>query len=176
MPLRMILVIRNATYTRSFAGIVAALLLVSCATAPAIAPADLIVVAPRMLDVRSGRYVRDRMVVIRDGRIAEVHPASRARDVVYKDRFVIPRNSILIPGLIDHATGAVRPLPDGMSLVETLRAAAGDSTRERRVGSIEPGFEADLVVISSDVLRGEPIWVSAVISRGLVIRNDFAVQ
>jgi imidazolonepropionase-like amidohydrolase len=87
---------------RHIQGAIAALLLASCtSTTTPIAPADLIVVAPRMLDVRSGRYVRDRMVVIRDGKIAEIHPASRAREVVYKDRFILPRNAILIPGLID---------------------------------------------------------------------------
>ncbi|MFL6246975.1 MAG: amidohydrolase family protein [Thermoanaerobaculia bacterium] len=93
------MLLRRARYVRWFAG---AILLASCTSTKApIAPADLIVVAPRMLDVRSGRYVSDRMVVIRDGKIAEIHPASRAREVVAKDRFVLPQNAILIPGLID---------------------------------------------------------------------------
>jgi len=61
----------------------------------------LIVVAPRMLDVRGGNYVHDRMVVIRNGSIAEIHPASRANDIVSKERFVLPPDATLIPGLID---------------------------------------------------------------------------
>ncbi|HEU4887903.1 MAG TPA: amidohydrolase family protein [Thermoanaerobaculia bacterium] len=91
----------DATYVRWFGGAIAVLLLASCAATTPIAPADLVVVAPRMLDVRNGRYLRDRMVVVRDGRIAGIHPASRAADVVSKDRFVLPPDAILIPGLID---------------------------------------------------------------------------
>ena len=91
----------DARYARWFAGAIAAVLLASCAVTPPIAPADLIVIAPRMLDVRSGRYVRNRMIVIRSGKIDAIHPAARERDVVAKDRFVVPRNGILMPGLID---------------------------------------------------------------------------
>lgn len=91
----------DARYVRWFGGAIAGLLLASCAATTAIAPADLIIVAPRMLDVRSGQYVPDRVVVVRGGRIAEIHPASRAGDIVSKDRFVLPPGTILIPGLID---------------------------------------------------------------------------
>ena len=62
----------------------------------------------------------------------------------------------------------------GMTQLEAIRAATIDAARligwEKRVGSIEPGFEADLVVIR------EPMFISAVISRGQVVRNDFAVE
>ncbi len=54
----------DATYVRWFAGAIAAMLLASCAATAPIAPADLIVIAPRMLDVQSGRYGRNRMIVI----------------------------------------------------------------------------------------------------------------
>jgi len=68
----------------------------------------------------------------------------------------------------------------GMTPLEAIRAATIDAARllgwEQHVGSIELGFEADMIVVSSDVLAGEPIYVSAVIARGQVVRNDFAAQ
>lgn len=78
------------------------LLFAACTTAPPpIAPADLIIVAERMLDVRTGTYVRDRVVIVRDGKIAAIEPASRARDIVAKDRFILPKNTTLLPGFVD---------------------------------------------------------------------------
>jgi imidazolonepropionase-like amidohydrolase len=76
------------------------LLFAACTSIP-IGPADLIVIAPRMLDVRNGRYVTDRVVIVRGGRIAAIENASRARDIAAKERFVVPKGSTLIPGLID---------------------------------------------------------------------------
>jgi imidazolonepropionase-like amidohydrolase len=86
-------------------------------------------------------------------------------------------------GVLPHGENArefASLLAIGMTPLEAIRAATIDAARllgwEQRVGSIEPGFEADLVIVSSDVLTREPIYVSSVISRGLVVRNDFAVQ
>jgi len=85
--------------------VAALLLLTACSTAPAIAPAiapaDLLIIAERMLDVRTGQYVRDRVVIVRDGKIAAIEDASRAAGIVAKDRFVLPKNTTLLPGLVD---------------------------------------------------------------------------
>ena len=76
-------------------------LITACSTAPAIAPADLVIVAERMLDVRTGEYVRDRAIVVRDGKIAAIEDASRAQHIVTKERFVLPKNTTLLPGFVD---------------------------------------------------------------------------
>lgn len=62
----------------------------------------------------------------------------------------------------------------GMTPVEAIRAATLDAARllgrETSIGAIEPGFEADLVGVTSLV----PADVKLVIARGRVVRNDFA--
>ena len=106
----------------------AALLLTACssaplAIAPAPAPADLVIVAERMLDVRSGQYVRDRAVIVRDGKIASIEDASRAASIVAKDRFVLPKNTTLLPGLIDaHVHLAWAGAPNEEAAKKTLLA------------------------------------------------------
>jgi imidazolonepropionase-like amidohydrolase len=65
----------------------------------------------------------------------------------------------------------------GLTPLEAVRAATIDAARligwERRVGSIETGFEADLVAVSNDPLQASaPMRVELVIARGRVVRND----
>jgi imidazolonepropionase-like amidohydrolase len=67
----------------------------------------------------------------------------------------------------------------GLTPIEAIRAATIDAAKligwENRVGSIEPGFEADLVVVTNDVLTTlVPLDVKAVIARGRVVRNELA--
>lgn len=65
---------------------------------------DLIVFAPRMLDVRSGEIVKDRAVIIRDGRITAVEESSFALRLAAKERITLPDSVTLLPGLIDAHT------------------------------------------------------------------------
>jgi imidazolonepropionase-like amidohydrolase len=74
----------------------AALLLLAATPAPA---ADTVVTAARLLDVRTGRYVEQPQVVIRDGRIVAV---GRAGDATPEGaRRVDLAGMTLLPGLID---------------------------------------------------------------------------
>ena len=75
------------------------LLLTGCRTAPT--PVDLIVFAPRMLDVRSGETLTDRAVIIRDGRITAVEEGSFAHRLAAKQRLTQPAETTMLPGLID---------------------------------------------------------------------------
>ena len=75
------------------------LLLAGCRTAPS--PVDLIVFAPRLLDVRTGEMLTDRAVIIRDGRITAVEEASLAHRLAAKERLTLPAETTLLPGLID---------------------------------------------------------------------------
>jgi imidazolonepropionase-like amidohydrolase len=60
----------------------------------------------------------------------------------------------------------------GLTPIEAIRAATIDTAqllgREHRIGSIEPGFEADLVGVTSL----SPVDVKLVIARGRVARDD----
>jgi imidazolonepropionase-like amidohydrolase len=73
-----------------------------CASPPT--PADLVVFAPLLLDVRSGAILRDRAVIIRDGRITAVVEASFAHRLAAANRLTLPENTTLLPGLIDAHT------------------------------------------------------------------------
>jgi imidazolonepropionase-like amidohydrolase len=79
-----------------------ALLLAGCASAPE--PVDLVIVARRMLDVRSGAMLSGRAVVVRGGRITAVLDASSADRLAAKERLTLPDDQILLPGLIDAHT------------------------------------------------------------------------
>ncbi len=81
--------------------VVFSLFATKCDAAPPPPKADLVIVASRMLDVRTGKYVKDAAVIVRDGKIAAIEPASRAKRYDAKDRFVLPANTTLLPGLID---------------------------------------------------------------------------
>lgn len=74
----------------------AALLFLAAAPAPA---ADTVVTAARLLDVRTGRYVEQPQVLVRDGRIVAV---GRAGDAVPEGaRRIALAGLTLLPGLID---------------------------------------------------------------------------
>jgi imidazolonepropionase-like amidohydrolase len=77
-----------------------AVLFATCSGAP-LPTADLVIVAPRMLDVRSGNIVPNRAIIVRDGKIASIEPASHAKRYDAKERFTLPKNTTLLPGLID---------------------------------------------------------------------------
>ena len=67
---------------RAGASIVAALIVTACASQPSASlPADLIIIAPRMLDVRAGKYLENRAVIIRDGRIAAIESSASAQQI-----------------------------------------------------------------------------------------------
>jgi imidazolonepropionase-like amidohydrolase len=72
-----------------------------CATAPGSTPVDLIVFAPRMLDVRTGTILTDRAVIIRDGKITSIVDASYAQRMTSTQRLVLPPHATLLPGFID---------------------------------------------------------------------------
>ena len=66
---------------------------------PAVAHADAVLItADRMLDVRTGRYVAQPQILVRDGRIAAIGAAAAAAPA---DRRVELAGMTLLPGLID---------------------------------------------------------------------------
>jgi imidazolonepropionase-like amidohydrolase len=75
----------------------------ACATSPP-SPVDLVVIAPRMLDVRNGTIVENKAVIVRDGKITAVEDASFVVRLAAKERIALPQNAILLPGLIDAHT------------------------------------------------------------------------
>jgi imidazolonepropionase-like amidohydrolase len=67
----------------------------------------------------------------------------------------------------------------GLTPIEAIRAATIDAAKllgwQDRVGSIEPGFEADLIVVTNDVLTTlAPLDVKVVVARGRIVRNELA--
>ncbi len=87
-------------HSRVFAAFLFAAFLSGCQTTPS-APADLIVIAPRMLDVKSGAYVMNRAIIIRDGRIVAIEDGANVATMPAKERITLPAGSTLLPGLID---------------------------------------------------------------------------
>lgn len=89
-------------------------------TMQAVIAAALIIIAPKMLDVRTGEIVKNRAVVIRDGRIAEVVDATRFNP---KEAMSLPANVTLMPGLIDaHTHLAWEGSPNEHAAKATLNA------------------------------------------------------
>jgi hypothetical protein len=127
----------------------ALLILAGCASQPpASPPADLIIIAPRMLDVRSGAYLENRAVIIRDGRIASIESAASAQKLSVTERLTLPAGTTLLPGLIDthvhlawtgapNADAARLTLMAGFTTVRNPGATADDDLVLRR--SIEDG-------------------------------------
>jgi imidazolonepropionase-like amidohydrolase len=96
------------------------------ATAP---PADLVIEAPRLLDVERGAYIDNAKIVIRGERIAEV----TTRNVDANKRVTLPAGSIVLPGLIDAHTHLAWSSSDGIEDAKrTLRAGF---TTVRNLGS-----------------------------------------
>jgi imidazolonepropionase-like amidohydrolase len=136
--------------------IVATLLVAGCAvqptapSSPAVQqpPADLIILAPRMLDVRAGAYLDNRAVIIRDGRIAAIESAADASQLIATERLTLPAGTTLLPGLIDthvhlawtgspNADAAKLTLMAGFTTVRNPGATGDDDLVLRR--SIEEG-------------------------------------
>src|SRR5688572_26511056 len=77
----------------------AALFVLTCQSVPPTPPVDLVVIAPRMLDVRSGNILENRAVIIRDGKITAVEDSSFVLRLAAKQRVTLPDDFILLPGL-----------------------------------------------------------------------------
>ncbi len=146
---------------RAAAIIVATLIITACASQPsATPPADLIIFAPRMLDVRSGAYLENRAVVIRDGRIASIESAASAQQLIATERIMLPAGTTLLPGLIDahvHLAWSGAPNADAARL--TLLAGF---TTVRNPGATG---DADLVLRRS-IEEGSVIGPRMLIARG----------
>jgi imidazolonepropionase-like amidohydrolase len=79
-----------------------AALLAACIAIPAAAqtPANVVILADRLLDVRAGRYVAEPQIQVVDGRITRVTP--NGHDAAVADAAVIDlRGHTLLPGLVD---------------------------------------------------------------------------
>jgi imidazolonepropionase-like amidohydrolase len=86
---------------RAAATVIATLILTACASQPPTPPVDLVIIAPRMLDVRAGAYLENRAVIIRDGRITAIASSDSVQRLSAKERLTLPAGTTLMPGLID---------------------------------------------------------------------------
>jgi len=78
------------------------------------APADIIVRASRLLDVRNGNYVENAAIWIKGERIKEVGPASQIQAHAPKDSKIIDLGrATILPGLIDCHTHIMARIPEG---------------------------------------------------------------
>lgn len=139
-----------------------ALLLIAaaCASQQPPPPADLIILAPRMLDVRSGVYLENRAVIVRDGRITAVESAAGAQRLGATERITLPAGTTLLPGLIDaHVHLAWNGAPNADAARLTLMAGF---TTVRNPGATG---DADLVLRRS-IEDGSVIGPRMVIARG----------
>jgi imidazolonepropionase-like amidohydrolase len=84
------------------AGTAAFLLLLACAASPE--PVDLVVIAPKVLDVQGDAIRNDVAILIDDGKITSIVEASYAHRLAAKERLVLPDDVMLLPGLIDAHT------------------------------------------------------------------------
>lgn len=138
----------------------AAFLLLTCQSAPPPAPVDLVVIAPRMLDVRSGKILENRAVIIRDGRITAVEDSSFVVRLAAKQRVTLPDGFTLLPGLIDaHTHLAWAGAPNEEAARATLMAGF---TTVRNPGA--PG-DAD-VVLRTAIEEGRVPGPRMLIARG----------
>jgi imidazolonepropionase-like amidohydrolase len=127
-----------------------AALLAACIAVPAGAqtPANVVILADRLLDVRTGRYVAEPHIQAVDERIVRVTP--NGHDVVVADATVIDlRGHTLVPGLIDMhvhldadpSYGGYTPLQFSdrfwsvLSVVHAQRTLEAGFTTVRNVGS-----------------------------------------
>ena len=139
-----------------------ALLLIAaaCASQQPPPPADLIILAPRILDVRSGVYLENRAVIVRDGRITAVESAAGAQRLGATERITLPAGTTLLPGLIDvHVHLAWNGAPNADAARLTLMAGF---TTVRNPGATG---DADLVLRRS-IEDGSVIGPRMVIARG----------
>ena len=107
----------------------AALLFAACA-APRRSP-DLVVLAPRMLDVRTGNIVSSRAVIIYDGKIVGVEDSTLTL-IVAKNTLSLPADAILIPGLIDVHTHIAWIGAKGGICESTFKEPGVDTPEEAR--------------------------------------------
>jgi imidazolonepropionase-like amidohydrolase len=129
-----------------------AALLAACVAVPAASqgPDNVVILADRLLDVRTGRYVDEPRIEVVDGRITRVVP--NGRDVSIADAALIDlRGHTLLPGLIDmHVHLDVDPSYGGytylqfsdrfwavVSVAHAQRTLAAGFTTVRNVGSSE---------------------------------------
>jgi imidazolonepropionase-like amidohydrolase len=129
-----------------------AALLAACVAVPAASqgPDNVVILADRLLDVRTGRYVDEPRIEVVDGRITRVVP--NGRDVSVADAALIDlRGHTLLPGLIDmHVHLDVDPSYGGytylqfsdrfwavVSVAHAQRTLAAGFTTVRNVGSSE---------------------------------------
>jgi imidazolonepropionase-like amidohydrolase len=132
----------------------------ACQSAPPTPPVDLVVIAPRMLDVRSGNILENRAVIIRDGKITAVEDSSFVLRLAAKQRVTLPDNFILLPGLIDaHAHLAWTGSPNDEAARATLMA--GFTTVRN------PGATGDAdVVLRTAIEQGRVLGPRMLIARG----------
>lgn len=139
--------------------IAAMLLAAACQSTPQPA-VDLVVIAPRMFDVRSGDIVENRAVIIRDRRITAVEDSSFVLRLAAKERVTLPDGFILLPGLIDAHTHLAW---SGARNEEAARATllAGFTTVRN------PGATGDAdVVLRAAIEEGRILGPRMLIARG----------
>lgn len=137
------------------------LIAAACASQPPISPpVDLVIIAPRMLDVRAGTYLENRAVIIRDGRITAITEAASVSRLGAKERLTLPEGTTLMPGLIDtHVHLAWAGAPNADAARVTL--LAGFTTVRN------PGASGDAdVVLRRAIEEGSVLGPRMVIARG----------
>jgi imidazolonepropionase-like amidohydrolase len=91
----------------------AACLTAACAPTPA---PDLAIIHVNVLDVRSGRRLADRTVLVEDGRIVSVRPAAEENHAATDARRVVDgRGGLLVPGFVDAHSHLSYLLGDSLS-------------------------------------------------------------
>jgi imidazolonepropionase-like amidohydrolase len=145
----------------------AALLLVLACTTAQEPPADLVIEAPRLLDVETGRYIENAMIVIRGDRIAEI---TTSRHVETKHYMTLPAGSVVLPGLIDAHTHLAWSRADGFDDAKntlhagftTVRNLGSDSTADQTLReAIDSGRIEGPRIVRSGAGLGAPDGVCA---------------
>lgn len=117
------------------------LLLLACLAAPPGLAQRIAVRAGKLLDVRSGQLLDDRVVLIENGDIAAVTPFAQYKAEAGVQLIDLGRNKTLLPGLIDshvHVTFASNSTPNAWLLTSGPRAALIGARNARTL--LEAGF------------------------------------